>query len=165
MEVLEVKETYKILVDWSKYQHEKMQHFNTVNLAIHTLIITAIASMISKDIINNKSWLLFALPILGIILGIIWFLGLRRCRLDDDVFYGLLRNLEKHLDQKQRIFTEGYNFYHCKEVFTAELKELKCRSKFWGLLTLYQGYVSIAALLYLGVLIYALYNLRCIRIS
>ena len=162
MEVLEVKETYKILVDWSKYQHEKMQHFNTVNIAIHTLIITAIGYII----INNKSsWFLLALTIIGIILGIIWSLGLCRCRLDVDVFYGLLRDLEKEKSfgkkEIQRIFTEGYNFYHCNEVVAEELKELKCRSKFWGLLTLYQGYVSIAALLYLGVLIY----LRCIRIS
>lgn len=40
------QESYKILVDWSKYQHEKMQHFNTVNIAIHTLIITAIGYII-----------------------------------------------------------------------------------------------------------------------
>ena len=78
--------------DWSKYQHEKMQHFNTVNIAIHTLIITAIGYII----INNKSsWFLLALTIIGIILGIIWSLGLCRCRLDVDVFYGLLRDLEK----------------------------------------------------------------------
>lgn len=163
---MEVKETYKILVDWSKYQHEKMQHFNTVNIAIHTLIITAIGSIIIKEIINNKTWFLLAITtIIGIILGIIWFLGLCRCRLDVDIFYGLLRSLEKYFDQKQRIFTEGYNFYHCKEVVTEELKELKCRSQFWGLLKLYQAYICVAWLLYSGVLICALYKLLCIRIS
>lgn len=171
MEVLEVKETYKILVDWSKYQHEKMQHFNTVNLAIHTLIITAIGSIIikeiiSKKIINNNPWfLLLALTVLGLVLGIIWFLGLRRCRLDVDVFYSLLRNLEKTFEEKQKIFTEGYNFYHCKEVVSEELKKLKCKPKFWGLLKLYQVYVYIALFLYLNILIYALYNLLCIRPS
>lgn len=162
---MEVKETYKILVDWSKYQHEKMQHFNTVNLAIHTLIITAIGSII----INNNTWLLLALPILGLILGVIWFLGLRRCRLDVDVFYGLLRDVEKEESfgkkKIQKIFTEGYNFYHCKEVVSEELKKIKCRFKFWGLLKLYQVYVYIVLLLYLSILIFALYNPLCIRAS
>lgn len=167
---MEVKETYKILVNWSKYQHEKMQHFNTVNLAIHTLIITAIGSIIikeiiSKKIINNSLWfLLLALTVLGLVLGIIWFLGLRRCRLDVDIFYGLLRGLEKGFEQKQKIFTEGYNFYRCKEVVSEELKELKC-NKFWGLLELYQAYIVIALFLYLSVLSCALYNLLCIRPS
>lgn len=158
MEVLEVKETYKILVDWSKYQHEKMQHFNTVNLAIHTLIITAIGFII----INNKLWFLLALAPLGFILGIIWHLGLSRCRRDAEVFYGLLRDLEKDFCQKQKIFTEVYNFYHCNEVVAEELKKLKCRSKFWGLLKLYQAYVYIALFLYLIIFIYALYNLLCL---
>lgn len=160
---MEVKETYKILVDWSKYQHEKMQHFNTVNLAIHTLIITAIGSIIIKETINNKTWFfLLALTTIGLILGIIWFLGLRRCRLDVDVFYGLLRNLEKTFDKKQRIFTEGFNFYNCNDVVAEELKKLKCRFKFWGLLKLYQAYVYIALFLYLSILIYALYKLLCL---
>lgn len=160
MEVLEVKETYKILVDWSKYQHEKMHHFNTVNIAIHTLIITAIGFII----INNKLWFLLALTPLGLILGIIWLLGLCRCRLDVDVFYSLLRNLEKTFEEKQRIFTEGFNFYNCNDVDAEELKKLKYRSKFWGLLKLYQAYVYIALFLYLIIFIYALYNLLCIKI-
>ena len=169
---MEPQETYKILVDWSKYQHEKMQHFNTVNLAIHTLTITAIGSIIISKIIpneikNNRPWfLLLALTVLGLVLGIIWFLGLRRCRLDVDVFYGLLRDLEKEKPfgkkKMQKIFTEVYNFYHCNEVVAEELKKLKYKPKFWGLLKLYQVYVYIALFLYLSILIYALYKLLCL---
>ncbi|MBI5199865.1 MAG: hypothetical protein HZA09_07620 [Nitrospirae bacterium] len=154
---MKLEESYKILVDWSKYQHEKMQHFNTVNIAIHTLIITAIGYMIY----HKDTWLLpqnlWMIPLIGFILGLAWFIGLCRLRLDVDVWYAQLRALERvfgeDIKQEQKIFTEGYNFYKCGQVNIEELKELKCRWKFFGFLTIYQIFSGIVLFVYFVVLL------------
>lgn len=158
---MKLEESYKILVDWSKYQHEKMQHFNTVNMAIHALIITAIGYMVyHKDtwVLPQNLWMV---PLLGFILGLAWFVGLRRLRLDVDVLYAQLRALERvfgeDIKQEQNIFTEGYNFYKCGQVKIEELKELKCRWKLFGFLIIYQFFSGTVLFVYIVVLLMHLF--------
>lgn len=153
---MEPEESYKILVDWSKYQHEKMQHFNTVNIAIHTIIITAIGYIIY----HSNKWLLplnlWVVPLLGLILGLLWLIGLLRLRLDADVLFAQLRALERILEDikpEQKIFTEGNKFYKCGQVEIEELKELKCKYKFLGFLTIYKIVVVIFLLVYAIILL------------
>ena len=158
---MKLEESYKILVDWSKYQHEKMQHFNTVNMAIHTLIITAIGYMVyHKDtwVLPQNLWMV---PLLGFILGLAWFIGLRRLRLDVDVLYAQLRALERvfgeDIKQEQKIFIEGDNFYKCGQVKIEELKGLKCRCKLFGFLKIYQFFSGTVLFVYIVVLLMHLF--------
>lgn len=151
------EESYKILVEWVKYEHERMQHFNNVNTAIHALIITAIGSMVYKDkiwVFPNKLWLI---PLVGFGLAIIWLLGLWRIRAEAKMRFAQLRALERimkdEIKPEQKLFTEGYNFFFGGEIITDELKEHKGKWKSFGFLNLYTVLTVALLIFYLILLV------------
>ena len=120
------EDSYKILVDWIKYEHERMQHFNNVSMAVHSLILTAIGY-----IVYNEGWqfpkILLIISVLGVLLALIWLLGLTRIRIEADMRFVQLRALEKKMELilEQELFIEGYKFFFCNnDVRLEELKNL-----------------------------------------
>ena len=149
---MNIEESYKIIVDWSKYEHEKMEHFNTVNIAIHTIIVTAIGYVVW----NRNGWLLpynlWVLPIFGFLLGLLWFKGLCDVRDEVDFRYEQLRSLEVNINNKeQKIFTKGYDYF----------KKKKTPCGFWGLLKIYKYYTILFLMAYAIIILINLSLLFC----
>lgn len=149
------EDSYKILVEWVKYEHERMQHFNTLSMAVHSLIVTAIGY-----IVYNEGWqfpkILLIISVLGVLLALIWLLGLIRIRIEADIRFAQLRTLERIMEDEikpeQKLFTEGYNFFFGGETID-ELKEHKGKWKSFGFLNLYKVLAGGLLLAYLILLL------------
>lgn len=134
------EESYKILVDLVEHHTERLQQFNNINIAIHSLIITAIGYMVYKE----NTWILpsnlRSIPLLGTFLALVWVAGLKKIRIESGMRYTQLRALERiirgGLEPEQQIFTEGYRFFLDGYVGTKELKKLRKDSKSFLLLTI-----------------------------
>ena len=136
-------EIYRVLVEWSRNLRDTLKHFNTINLAIHSLVIYAIGYMIYDNQsfnLNQKGLWLVAL--IGVLMALFWFFGLKRLRIEVDMRFEQLRQLEDELPEfdtpGRQIFTEGYYFFKEPEKLRlAGLKKLQCQSKFVSFIDLY----------------------------
>lgn len=152
------EESYKILVEWVKYEHERMQHFNNVNMAVHTLIVTAIGILV-----YNEGWLfLLLVTVIGFCLAMIWLLGICRIRVEADVRFAQLRALEGIMEERvqiipeQQLFTEGYKFFFGGEnaqLQVETLKEFKKKWQFFGFLKLYLSTAGLLLFCYFIILV------------
>jgi hypothetical protein len=155
---MKLEDSYKILVDnVSKHHFERTQHFNNINLAVQTLVASAIGLLIfnSPDKWHfNKTFLI--VPGLGFVFTVFWFVGLKVIRNDIDLRWAQIRAHERLMQEtdvirpEQAVFLEGYRYYR-GEATLEELKTSAMANKSFlqvGFVLLFQSLAAFLGLMY-----------------
>ncbi len=131
-----LKQKYSILVELIKHQHTRLQDFDKTFLTANTILIGACAILIGGDNTKLYSYLI-PLCILGIAISLIWLCVMQRMKVDSELRWFQLRNLERLLPGEKGIFSEGYSFFKDKKLESSDGKEapLTFPNGIFGLLT------------------------------
>jgi hypothetical protein len=118
-----LKQEYNILVELIKHQHTRVQDFDKTFLTANTILIGACAILLGGT--NSKLFsYLIPLCILGIAISLIWLCVLQRMKVDSDLRWFQLRNVERLLSREKGIFSGGHAFFKNKNLQSSDGKEL-----------------------------------------
>ena len=103
-------EEYKILIDFLKYHHARRQNFETIFLAVDTILVSASAYILG---VSSSETRLFLIPlcIIGIVASMVWLSVSERINIDADLKCFQLRCIERDLNRTGGIFISGYDFF------------------------------------------------------
>lgn len=118
-----LKLEYSILVDLIKHQHTRVQDFDRTFLTANTILIAACAILLGRDKTELYSYLI-PLCILGIAISFVWLSVLQRMKVDSDLRWFQLRDIERLLSRPRGVFSGGYTFFRDKELETSDGKEV-----------------------------------------
>ena len=105
-----------------KHQHTRVQDFDKTFLTANTILIGACVILLGGE--NTKLYLyLIPLCILGIAISLIWFCVMQRMKVDSDLRWFQLRNIERLLLRPQGVFSGGYRFFKDKRLESSDGKE------------------------------------------
>ena len=122
-----LKQEYSILVELIKHQHTRVQDFDKTFLTANTILIGACAILLGGNNSRLFSYL-FPLCILGIAISLIWLCVLQRMKVDSDLRWFQLRNVERTLKRPKGIFSGGYAFFKDSKLESSDGQE--CPLKF-----------------------------------
>jgi hypothetical protein len=160
---MKLEETYKILVDFvSKHQFERIQHFNNINLAVQTLVASAIGLLIFN---SPDKWhfsnIFLIVPVLGIVFSGFWIVGLKVIRNDIDLRWAQIRAQERIMREtgvirpEQEIFLEGKRYYEGQGTLE-ELRTPNMINKSFlqlGYVLLFQSLAAVLGLMYVFLIV------------